>query len=97
MESFLEGLIGSFSFDFFGSSGGSTSAPPVLNAPAYGTGGYAVAHTGGVIGGTSLPMRQVAPAIFDHASRFHGGGIVAGEVPVIAKQGEVETSNNRGI
>ena len=89
MESFLEGLIGSFSFDFLGSSGGSTSAPPVLNAPAYGTGGYAVAHTGGGIGSTSLPMRQVAPAIFDHASRFHGGGIVPGEVPVIAKQGEV--------
>ena len=27
-------------------------------------------------------------ALFDGARRFHGGGIVAGEVPVIARQGE---------
>ncbi|MBZ0325684.1 MAG: hypothetical protein K8F57_05740, partial [Alphaproteobacteria bacterium] len=35
MESFLEGLIGSFSFDFFGSSSGAPT-PPILDAPAYG-------------------------------------------------------------
>ena len=88
MESFLEGLIGSFSFDFFGSSGGS-SAPPILDAPAYGTGGYAVAHDGGMIGATPLPRRSVDPRVFDAAPRFHGGGLVPGEVPVIARQGEV--------
>jgi len=88
MESFLEGLIGSFSFDFFGSSGGS-STPPILDAPAYGTGGYAVAHAGGVIGATPLPRRTVDPRVFDGAPRFHGGGLVPGEVPVIARQGEV--------
>jgi len=88
MESFLEGLIGSFSFDFFGSSGGS-STPPILDAPAYGTGGYAVAHAGGVIGKTPLPRRSVDPRVFDGAPRFHGGGLVPGEVPVIARQGEV--------
>ena len=88
MESFLEGLIGSFSFDFFGSSGGSSTAP-ILDAPAYGTGGYAVAHSGGVIGRTPLPRRSVDPRVFDGAPRFHGGGLVAGEVPVIARQGEV--------
>jgi len=88
MESFLEGLIGSFSFDFFGSSGGS-STPPILDAPAYGTGGYAVAHAGGVIGTTPLPRRSVEHRVFDEAPRFHGGGLVPGEVPVIARQGEV--------
>jgi len=88
MESFLEGLIGSFSFDFFGSSGGSSTVP-ILDAPAYGTGGYAVAHEGGVIGATPLPRRSVDPRVFDGAPRFHGGGLVPGEVPVIARQGEV--------
>lgn len=88
MESFLEGLIGSFSFDFFGSSSGS-STPPILDAPAYGTGGYAVAHAGGVIGKTPLPRRSVEHRVFDGAPRFHGGGLVPGEVPVIARQGEV--------
>jgi len=88
MESFLEGLIGSFSFDFFGSSGGS-STPPILDAPAYGTGGYAVAHGGGVVGVTPLPRRSVDPLMFEGAPRFHGGGLVPGEVPVIARQGEV--------
>jgi len=88
MESFLEGLIGSVSFDFFGSAGGSSTAP-ILDAPAFGTGGYAVAHAGGVIGETSLPRRSVDPRVFDGAPRFHGGGLVPGEVPVIARQGEV--------
>jgi len=88
MESFLEGLIGSFSFDFFGSSGGS-STPPILDAPAFGTGGYAVAHAGGEIGTTPLPRRPVDPGAFEGALRFHGGGLVPGEVPVIARQGEV--------
>jgi len=88
MESFLEGLIGSFSFDFFGSSGGSSTAS-ILDAPAYGTGGYAVAHSGGVIGKTPLPQRSVEHRVFDGAPRFHGGGLVPGEVPIIARQGEV--------
>ena len=88
MESFLAGLIGSVSFDFFGSSGGS-STPPILDAPAYGTGGYAVAHSGGVVGVTPLPRRSVDPLVFEGAPRFHGGGLVPGEVPVIARQGEV--------
>ena len=88
MESLLSGLAGSISFDFFGSGSGS-SAPAILDAPAYGSGGFAVAHTGGLIGTTPLPHRAVDPAVFASAPRFHGGGLVAGEVPIIAKRGEV--------
>jgi len=87
MESFLEGLIGSFSFDFSSSSS--------LTTPNNGAGlglqyrSTAFAHSGGVIGVTPLAHRPVDPAVFETAPRFHSGGIVGGEVPVIAKRGEV--------
>ncbi len=89
MESFLEGLLGGLKLDLFGGSSGGTTAPPILDAPAFGSGGYAVAHTGGVVGGTPLPRRSVDPAVFEGAPRLHGGGLVPGEVPVIARRGEV--------
>jgi lambda family phage tail tape measure protein len=47
-----------------------------------------VAHTGGVLGSDSLPGRQVSAAHFARARRFHTGGLVAGEVPIIAREGE---------
>lgn len=47
-----------------------------------------VAHSGGVIGGDVLPSRSVSPALFDSAPRFHGGGVVGAEVPIIAQRGE---------
>jgi len=90
MESFLEGLLGGISFDFFGrSSGGTAASPPTLKAPPYGTGGYGVGHTGGVIGMTPLPRRPADPMVFEGAPRFHAGGLVPGEVPIIARRGEV--------
>lgn len=87
MESFLQGLIGSFSFDF--SSSSSLTAPNngAGLAPQYRS--TAFAHSGGVIGVTPLAHRPVDPAVFANAPRFHSGGLVGGEVPVIAKQGEV--------
>ena len=87
MESFLEGLIGSFSFNFSSSSS--------LTTPNNGAGlglqyrSTAFAHSGGVIGVTPLVHRPVDPAVFENAPRFHTGGIIGGEVPVIAKRGEV--------
>jgi lambda family phage tail tape measure protein len=47
-----------------------------------------VAHTGGLLGGDLLPGRQVSAAHFAQARRFHTGGLVAGEVPIIAREGE---------
>jgi lambda family phage tail tape measure protein len=47
-----------------------------------------VAHTGGVIGSDALITRSVHPGVFAGATRFHTGGIVSGEVPIIAQEGE---------
>lgn len=45
-------------------------------------------HSGGVVGGAPTFSRPVNPAVFANAPRFHGGGLVAGEVPIIAQRGE---------
>ncbi len=52
--------------------------------------GFGVAHSGGVIGQTALPMRQVSPDVFRDAPRYHTGGAILapGEVPIIAQTGE---------
>jgi lambda family phage tail tape measure protein len=47
-----------------------------------------VAHSGGVIGADSLMTRSVNSNLFTGAPRFHTGGIVRGEVPIIAQEGE---------
>jgi lambda family phage tail tape measure protein len=47
-----------------------------------------VAHSGGVIGADALLSRSVPPGVFVGAPRFHTGGIVSGEVPIIAQEGE---------
>jgi lambda family phage tail tape measure protein len=47
-----------------------------------------VAHSGGVIGSDALITRSVHPGVFSGAPRFHTGGIVSGEVPIIAQEGE---------
>ncbi|MDH1380936.1 hypothetical protein N5J07_16055 [Comamonas aquatica] len=47
-----------------------------------------VAHSGGLLGADGLPSRPVDSAVFTGARRFHTGGLVSGEVPIIARQGE---------
>jgi lambda family phage tail tape measure protein len=47
-----------------------------------------VAHSGGLLGADGLPSRQVDGSMFAGARRFHTGGLVSGEVPIIARQGE---------
>jgi len=57
--------------------------------------GIGTAHTGGLIGssraGSGNSTRQVSPAMFAGAARYHQGGMIGlrpGEVPIIAEQGE---------
>lgn len=69
------GFIGSL----FGGGGG---------ASAFDASGVAIAHTGGIVGSETPVSRYVHPSYFDNAPKFHNGGIVAGEVPIIAKKGE---------
>ncbi|MBX9871440.1 MAG: hypothetical protein K2X75_05520 [Burkholderiaceae bacterium] len=47
-----------------------------------------IAHSGGLLGADGLPSRQVSATLFSGARRFHTGGLVSGEVPIIARQGE---------
>ncbi len=49
---------------------------------------FSAAHTGGVIGHDVLTKRAVNSSVFDGAPKFHGGGVVGNEVPIIAKRGE---------
>ena len=44
-------------------------------------------HTGGIVGAESN-RRLVDPAVFAGARRFHTGGIVGDEVPIVARRGE---------
>ena len=46
------------------------------------------AHTGGVLGTDALASRYIHQAYFDNAPRFGSGGIVSGEVPIVAHKGE---------
>jgi lambda family phage tail tape measure protein len=71
----LTGALSSFVGGLFG--GGDTAATPT-----------ATAHAGGVIGVDSLSMRSIHPAVFADAPRFHDGGVVGNEVPIIAQRGE---------
>lgn len=45
------------------------------------------AHSGAVVGGGAV-KRYADPGVFFGAPRFHSGGIVGDEVPIIAKRGE---------
>jgi TP901 family phage tail tape measure protein/lambda family phage tail tape measure protein len=66
-------------------SGGPYGSSPVSpsDVPLYGQ-----AHTGGVLGYDSLAMVRASPAIFAGAPRFHTGGLIGDEMPIIAKKGE---------
>ena len=50
--------------------------------------GFATAHSGGVIGADSLSSKVANPAVFASAPKYHTGGLVGDEIPIIAKRGE---------
>lgn len=60
---------------------------------AFGGGGAAVGHSGGVVGGP-MPTREVDPSAFVGASRYQSGGFAGDEVPVVAHRGEVILSED---
>jgi hypothetical protein len=45
-------------------------------------------HSGGLPGRSPSAQRSVSPSVFIDAPRLHQGGLVAGEVPIIAQEGE---------
>ncbi|CAL77418.1 hypothetical protein BRADO3641 [Bradyrhizobium sp. ORS 278] len=78
----LQGVVSSFGVPGVGS--GAAAAPSAAGLDGL----AAIHHSGGMAGDPGMPMRLVHPATFDHARRFHGGGIVGDEVPIIARRGE---------
>lgn len=86
----LSGIGGSFGqkAGIGGAQGGTAKA--LGNAAATGSKalGAGIAHTGAIIGATRTAMRIVPGSMFDDVRRFHGGGIVGDEVPIIAKKKE---------
>jgi hypothetical protein len=82
-QKFMAGYVntlGNSIFSEIGSLFGPTAGPPDPTFGAF--------HTGGVIGDGAPMTRDVSPFVFAGARRFHTGGLVAGEVPIIAKKGE---------
>jgi hypothetical protein len=77
LANWLGGALGEMGSGLGGSLGGSLTA--------------AVAHSGGVIGVSALPQRQVPAMAFAGAERFHAGGypgLRPDEVPAILQSGE---------
>jgi hypothetical protein len=77
------GMIGSLGGLF--SKGGSSAGGSV---PVSDTGNFAIAHSGGLVGIDSLESRTYSASVFTGAPKYHSGGLVAGEQPIIAKVGE---------
>lgn len=50
--------------------------------------GFATAHSGGVIGTDSLSSKTASVDVFANAAKYHTGGLVGDEIPIIAKRGE---------
>ena len=65
-----------------------SSGTPMIGDFPVSSGPTAFAHGGGVIGRDAFPTRMVDPRAFDTATRYHRGGIVGGERPIVARSGE---------
>ena len=54
-----------------------------------GSGSYPTHHTGGIVGKETVEsFKTVAADVFKGAKRYHNGGLVSDEVPIIAKKNE---------
>ncbi len=75
--------VSNFALGFFNPAGAAAGS----SAGGGGTGVSAsIQHQGGLVG--TGPKRVVDPAVFIGAPRFHRGGLVPGERPIIAMEGE---------
>ncbi len=91
LNNILGSIFGAIGGSIFGGTGTvatTSSGTPMIGDFPVSSGPTAFAHGGGVIGRDAFPARMVDPAVFDRAARYHRGGIVAGEMPVVAQRGE---------
>jgi len=82
------GGLGGGLFSLFGGGGGAGDAGEGVGAAASSLFASTGLHSGGMVGKDATFTRNIHPAYFDDAPRFHGGGLVSDEVPIIAKKGE---------
>jgi len=86
----IDGLLGDL-VGFAGSllgGGGSISSLPLPSLPLNIPTPVGVGHTGMMVGGEGGWSRSVSMSLFNGAPRFHGGGLLHDEVPIIAQRGE---------
>ena len=90
LNNILGSIFGAIGGSIFGGTGIATtsSGTPMIGDFPVSSGPTMLAHGGGVIGRDAFPARMVDPRAFDGASRYHRGGIVAGERPIVARSGE---------
>ncbi len=90
LNNILGSIFGAIGGSIFGGASIATtsSGTPMIGDFPMSPGPTAFAHGGGVIGRDAFPARMVDPAEFDGASRYHRGGIVGGEVPIVTRSGE---------
>ena len=69
---------------YAGAAPGTAPVIPVYSVPLPAP----LPHGGGVIGRDAFPARMVDPRVFDGASRYHRGGLVGGERPIVVRDGE---------
>lgn len=85
----LGGLLGSL----FGGGGAAAGTTQTINGAILGADGSismaaSFLHSGGMVGSRGSSSRNVHPGVFNGARRYHSGGLVSGEVPIIAQEGE---------
>ena len=91
LNNILGSIFGAIGGSIFGGTGTvatTSSGTPMIGDFPVSSGPTAFAHGGGVIGRDAFPARMVDPAVFDRAARYHRGGIVGGERPIVARSGE---------
>ena len=90
LNNILGSIFGAIGGSIFGGTGVATtsSGTPMIGDFPTSSGSTAFAHGGGVIGRDTFPARMVDPRAFDTATRYHRGGIVGGEMPIVARSGE---------
>ena len=90
LNAVLGAIFGAIGGSIFGGTSIATtsSGTPMIGDFPVSSGPTAFAHGGGVIGRDAFLTRMVDPTVFDGAFRYHRGGIVAGEVPIMAQSGE---------
>jgi lambda family phage tail tape measure protein len=73
-----------------------------LQSAFAGGGSFGLFHEGGILGDRPPAVRYADATVFEHASRYHGGGfagsgLLPDEVPIIARRGELVVPPERVV